>query len=190
MQKGREKPGSAIDIEPRWRGVRWFVLAALAVLVAVGMLVTEVHLHDSSPNDGELAPGCGTVLAAGGEETKLCEAARDDRGSMVLAVLAVAGFLVAAGVRRRFVEHDRTTVAFGLFAVAAVLLLWPQTVEEDGFARCGAPLLRTSDEILDADEDHEALAECGVDRSKRLSWVLVWSVAGTLVVASRPSETL
>lgn len=169
--------------ELRWRGGGWFLLAALAVLVAALMLFTEVR-----QGDGEDTSSCGYVLARGGsvgaDEDDLrspeCEAARSDRGSMALATLVVAGFLLAVGIRRRFRENDRTVAGLGLFAIGAALLLWPVS-SDDGYTRCGAPLHGASDEDLDMDD----LAECGVDRTQRLAWTVVWIAAGTLVLASR-----
>jgi hypothetical protein len=169
--------------QSRWRGVGWFLLAAIAVLVAALMLFTEVR-----QGAGEDSPSCGHVLAPGGsvgaDEDELrsaqCDAARTDRRSMSLATLAIAGFLAAAGIRGRFREHDRTVVGLGLFAIAAALLLWPVTINE-GNNRCGAPLLRSSDQEFESEE----LAECAVDRTKRLAWVLVWFASGTLVLVSR-----
>lgn len=175
----------------RRRGLAWFVIAGLAVVIAGGMLFTDVAASDRAD-----AASCGAVLSGGERgdeddedevaESDSCELRRADRASMALTVVVVGGFLLGAGVRDRRYEPDRTLVSLGLFLMATALLLWPQTVDREsgGEARCGAPLLRGSDEILEL-EEHDELAECGVDRSKRVSWALVWSVVGTLVLVSR-----
>jgi hypothetical protein len=174
----------------RRRGLAWFVFAGLAVVVAGVLLLTDVDASDSKNPES-----CGAVFVTGerggGDEDDIansgqCELRRADRGSMALTVAVVGVFLLAAGVRDRRYEPDRTLVSLGLFLIAVVLLLWPQTVDHEsgGDAQCGAPLLRGSDEILEL-EEHDKVAECGVDRSKRLSWALVWSVVGTLVLVSR-----
>lgn len=186
---------SDAEYEPsRWRGGAWFAVAALLVVIAGVMLFSEV-----AASDRENAGSCGVLLGSydsGEAGLGSCDRRLSDHGSRILALLAVAVFPVVAGIRSR-VERaldDRGVVGFVLLAVAAAMLLWPQTTD-DGDTGCGAPLLRTSEEIMDSDESYDEnadvldLAECAVDRSKRVAWSMIWATAGTLVLTLRRRPT-
>ena len=165
---------------PRWAGTPWFVAAGLVVVVAVVMLVTPVGAPARAS-----APDCGIALSSGDEpaqQTDWCVAARGERVTTSLAVLAIGGFLVVAGLLRRSRRglDPWTGGGLALLALASTSLWLPQGDDQTD-TWCGSALMPSSTAVL----SDRPLAECAGLRSTRVAWTLIPAAAGVLLLASR-----